>query len=142
MELREIQGIVLQHRTDQVFGITYTMVLSQDHLESIKLPTLVQNYKFGHLLNPNYLLHLELVKTKKNWVLKSVLNYERISNPAKYEDFLKQSECIKLVLKHIHEDQDTNLLPWLIKQLNTINSLNLGDFEQQLTTQLGFTIDR
>jgi hypothetical protein len=142
MEYREIKAMVLSTRNDEVFGVSYAMLLTSENLESVKLPALIKHYKYGHLLNPNYILNAELIKTRKNWVLKGVTNYYRVGTPTSYEGFLKQSECIKLVLKHLHEDQQTDILSWLAGQMEEIESVNLSQFEQNLISKLGFGVEQ
>lgn len=138
MEQREIIGIPLKVINDEIFKVTYVRFLSQTSLETIKLPTNLQDYKFGHLISPNYLLHIEVIKTKKNWILKDVLASERIANPNAYQDFLKQSEVVKLLLEYMREDQEISILPFLQTQMSQLTTLDLLTFESQLLEELGF----
>ncbi|NJK70955.1 MAG: hypothetical protein HC932_01680 [Thermales bacterium] len=140
MEKRIINCIPLAKTNDEVFKITYLTMLTENSVESIKLPTNFNNYKYSHLIRPDYLLNLEIIKTRKNWILKNILKFQQINQPACYNDFLKQSEISKIILKHLHMEQETNILSFLIKtfQANPINELDIKEFEQNLTKSLGF----
>jgi hypothetical protein len=139
MEFREETAIALNHYNDEIFKVSYLRILTSTKIESVKLPTVIDNYKFSHLLNPNYLLGLELIKTKKNWVLRNISSSDRISQPTSYLDFLRQSEIIKLVLEHIREDQEIEILGWLVYILGTkLDTLDMAKFESELLRRLGF----
>lgn len=139
MQTREESILVLGHYTDEIFKITYLRSLTRTHYESFKLSGTFENHKLSHLLNPNYLIQAELVKTKKNWILKNILHFQRISHPLTYGDFLRQSELVKIICKHLHEDQETNIMPWVIQTLSQNPSdLDIGQCEQELLKHLGF----
>jgi hypothetical protein len=138
MELREIKGIVLSVYSDELFKFTYIKFLTNTTLESIKIPTQIENFKLSHVLNPNFLLHIEIIKTRKNWILKNILEYTRICEPQKYIDYIKQSEIAKLTLANIHEEQEANILSFVTESVKNIHILDLKLYEQRLLTQLGF----
>jgi hypothetical protein len=138
MELREIKGIVLRSYSDELFKFTYIKFLTDSTLENIKIPTQIENFKLNHVLNPNFLLHLEVVKTRKNWILKNILEYTRISDPKRYKDFIKQSELAKLTLANLQEEQEANILALVIESVQNIESLDLKEYEKSLLVCLGF----
>jgi hypothetical protein len=140
MEQKVIKFIPLIKSSDEIFKISYLTILSEETLDSIKLPTNFDNYKYSHLIKPNYLLTGEIIKTRKNWILKSILSYEAFHQPISYSDFLKQSEICKIILKHIHQGELTNILEFLLKtfQNKPIRELDTKNFEQNLTKSLGF----
>jgi hypothetical protein len=138
MEFREIKGVVLRCYSDELFKFTYIRFLSENTLESIKIPTQLENFKLNHILNPNFLLHIEIIKTRKNWILKNIIEYTRIGEPVKYIDFIKQSEMTKLTLENIQEDQEVNVLDFFIHSVQNIDLLDLKEYEKNLLTRLGF----
>jgi hypothetical protein len=138
MEFREIKGIVLRTYSDELFKFTYIKFLTESTLESIKIPTQIDSFKMNHVLNPNFLLHIEVVKTRKNWILKNILEYTRISDPKRYIDFIKQSELAKLTLAYLQEEQEANILELVIESVQNIETLNLKEYEKKLLTRLGF----
>lgn len=138
MELREIKGIVLRTYSDELFKFTYIKFLTDSTLENIKIPTQIDNFKLNHVLSPNFLLEIEIVKTRKNWILKNILEYTRICDPKRYIDFIKQSEMAKLTLANIEEEQEVEILDFVIESIKNIESLDLKDYEKKLLTRLGF----
>ncbi len=140
MEKRIITCLPLSKTNDEVFKITYLTLLTENSVESIKLPTNFDNYKYSHMIRPDYLLQVEIIKTRKNWILKNILKYEKIQDPCSYNDFLKQSEMVKIILKNTYQDQETNILPFVVEtfQQKALNLINLKNFEQQLSANLGF----
>ena len=140
MEKRIITCLPLSKTNDEVFKITYLTLLTENSVESIKLPTNFDNYKYSHMIRPDYLLQVEIIKTRKNWILKNILKYEKIQDTCSYNDFLKQSEMVKIILKNTYQDQETNILPFVVEtfQQKALNLINLKNFEQQLSANLGF----
>lgn len=138
MELREIKGIVLRTYSDELFKFTYIKFLTDSTLENIKIPTQIDNFKLNHVLNPNFLLEIEIIKTRKNWILKNILEYTRICDPKRYIDFIKQSEMAKLTLANIEEEQEVEILNFVIESIKNIESLDLKEYEKKLLTRLGF----
>jgi hypothetical protein len=140
MEKRDFWCLPLKIYTDDVFGVTYVRVISQTHYESLKIPSALAKFKHQHVLHPQYLLHVEVVKTRKNWILKNVLSYKQVIVLNEYQDYLIQAQLVDLLIKHLHEDEPTEILRELIKYLLThpIKSIQIGDFENFLMTNLGF----
>jgi hypothetical protein len=138
MELREIKGIVLRTYSDELFKFTYIKFLSDSTLKSIKIPTQIDNFKLSHVLNPNFLLYIEIIKTRKNWILKNIIEYTRISEPKKYIDFIKQSELAKITLANLQEEQEANILDLVVESVQSIEILDLKEYEKKLLTRLGF----
>jgi hypothetical protein len=139
MEIREIWGIVLSTFTDELFSFSYIRVLTETKFESFKLNTQYEKCKFNHLLNPNYLLKFELIKTRKNWIVRSILEYKHISKPVSYKDFLNQAECIKIIENSITQDEIVSILPFVVKEFSSLENISLDQFSQQLKTQLGYS---
>jgi len=65
MQIRNFLAIVLSHYTDEISHLSYIKVLNENKVETLKLPTSITNYRYQHLLRPNFLLEVEVVKTKK-----------------------------------------------------------------------------
>lgn len=97
MEKKTITGIPLSIWSDQILKVSYVKVLESDFVEEVKLPTEVNNYKNRHLIQPNYLLSMELIKTKKNWVLRSVLQAFKICELNEFQDYLHFSNLVKKI---------------------------------------------
>lgn len=138
MEFKEISGIVLNHYIDEVLKFSYIKFLTNTTLESIKLPLQSGGSKHYHLLNPSYLLHIEIVKTRKNWILRNITQYSKISNPHEYADFIKQAEIVKITLSHILVDQEVSVLEFFTKAMENIKNTELKSYENTLLTELGF----
>lgn len=140
MEKRDFWSVPLKIYTDEVFNISYIKVLGENIFESIKIPTTLDRCKSRHLLNPNYLLHIEVIKTRKNWIFKNVLEYRQLMKPNSYQDYLKQAQLVNIILKHIHEGEETDLLSWVEDYFKNhiLAQIELRAFENELMKQLGF----
>jgi hypothetical protein len=138
MEIQQITGTFVEIFTDSVLGISYGKFFTFDTVISIKLPTQIDSYKYRHLLQANFLLEIEIVKTKKNWIIKNILNSKIIYEPASYNEYLLFAECIKLVRQNIREGQMTASLLSLIDYWSTCKGINLVDFDLILKKSLGF----
>jgi hypothetical protein len=140
MQIRQIRGLPLKYYYDDLLHIGYLKFLSLQQVETLKLPTNPTNYKYTHLLAIHYVLNLEVVKTRKNWVLKSILDYHTLFKPTTYLGFVKESELVNLILSYTQEEQETDLGKVLIEVLQDvkIESLDLNDVEKLILNNLGF----
>ncbi len=140
MEKRDLWCVPLKIYTDEVFNISYVKILGEGCFESIKIPTTLEKFKSRHILNPSHLLHVEMIKTRKNWILKNVLEHRQIMQLDTYPDFLKQAQLITVLLKHLYDDQETRLLPWLVEYFEgrAFGEVEIVKFESELMQQLGF----
>lgn len=140
MEIRQTKGWILDIYNDEILGLCYLKVLTEQRFESLKLPTSWQKYKLAHLIRPDYFLDLELVKTRKNWVLKQILGYQVLFSLVSYKDFLKIRDLQKILLNYLYEGQEVSILSWLESFFSqtTLEHLPLDLFEKKLKQQLGF----
>jgi hypothetical protein len=138
MEIRQVKGIFVNVFTDSVLNLSYGKILTEKRVESLRFPSAVDNYKYKHLIQPHYLLHIEIVKTKKNWIVKSILGYEELYKPQTYDDFVKLSEICKILSKNIIDEQSTNILYFVVTFFKNAKQLNVGDFDRLLQKNLGF----
>ena len=92
MEIRQISGIFIDIYHDSILGLSYGKILTESTLESIRFPTLLDNYKYKYLIEPNQLLQLEVLKTKKNWILRSINHSQVVYQPKDYQDFVVLSD--------------------------------------------------
>lgn len=138
MEIRQISGIFISHFDDSVLRLTYGKMLTFDTLESIKFPTLLENYKYKHFIRPNYLLNIEIIKTRKNWILKDIISHQEIYKPHQFSDFTDLCELIKLLKENIKEEQKTDALELTVGYLQKVNKIKIPEFETLLSRSLGF----
>jgi hypothetical protein len=138
MEIKQLTGIFLDVYTDTVLNLSYGRFLTDSTLTSIKLPTQIDNYKYKHLIQPNQLLNIEIVKTKKNWILRHILQSKEIYKPKDYQDFLYFAESIKLIKQNLREEQTTSALPVLVEYWRLCERIDLAVFEKLLQKVLGF----
>lgn len=141
MEYLETRFLVLKKNKDKLMNVTFVTGISENQVISIKLPTNIENYKQGFLISPYYILELELVKTRKNWVLKNITNFTQIFDPKKYSDHEKISQIINILNKFVHEDQEINLIDFLQRYFkgHLLTSFDMTDFESELLERLGFS---
>jgi len=140
MQTRNFLAIFLSHFTDEISHLSYLKVLTENKVETLKLPTSLTNYRYQHLLKPNLLLELEAVKTKKNWILTGILGYKPYCHPKTYHDHLKLAAIIHLINRFCQEEQPISVLDWLTKKfdLSNLEAVDLHIFESELLKQLGF----
>jgi hypothetical protein len=138
MEIKQLTGIFLDVYTDTVLNLSYGRFLTDSTLTSIKLPTQIDNYKYKHLIQPNQLLNIEVVKTKKNWILRHILHSKEIYKPKDYQDFLYFAESIKSIKNNLREEQTTSALPVLVEYWSLCERIDLAVFEKLLQKVLGF----
>jgi len=140
MQVRNLVAIFLGHYTDEISHLSYIKVLTEKKIETLKLPTSLTNYRYQHLLKPDLLLEVEVVKTKKNWILTGILSYQPYCYPKTYHDHLKLAAIISLINQFCHEGQPTGILDWLTKKfdLSNLEAVDLYIFESELLKQLGF----
>jgi hypothetical protein len=142
MEFREDIAIPLRVWQDELMGVSFIDVLGKEEIYSVKLPSTIEKYKLGHLINPMYLLDIELVKTRKNWVLKHVTVRKQLTHPHTYEEHTKLAEMIKTIVKLSYTDQVSDLQQLVIKVLEEpLSSISLSDFEAAILDTEGFLND-
>ncbi len=138
MQIRQINGLLLGIFDDEILKVSYAKILTNDKVESVRLPTNIANYKYKHLLQPNYKLDLELIKTRKNWILKSILGYSELYRPNNFQEHLKYCQLITKVKENLIEEQETNALDFLEKHLCGINCIDLKNFDLGFAKVLGY----
>jgi hypothetical protein len=138
MEIRQVKGIFVHIFTDTVLNLSYGKILTEKRVESLKFPTNIENYKYKHLIQPHYLLHIEIVKTRKNWIVKSVLGHEELYKPETYDDYVKLSEISKILSGNVIDEQDTNILYFIVTFFKNSKVLNVSNFDKLLQKNLGF----
>ncbi len=138
MEIQQLTGIFLEVYTDSILNISYGRILTDSTLTSVKLPTQIDNYKYKHLIQPNQLLSIEIVKTKKNWILQHILHSKEIYKPKDYQDFLFFAESIKMIRQNLREEQTTSALLIIINYWSQCERIDLAVFEKILQKVLGF----
>ncbi len=138
MEIRQVKGIFVHIFTDAILNLSYGKILTEKKVESLKFPSSIENYKYKHLIQPHYLLHVEIVKTKKNWIIKTVLSHEELYKPQVYDDYVKLSEISKLISKNIIDEESTDVLYFLVSYFKNIKNINVESFNILLQKKLGF----
>jgi hypothetical protein len=137
MQIRQISGLLLGIFDDEILRVSYAKILTNDKVESVRLPTNVDNYKYKHLLQPNYKLELELIKTRKNWILKSILGYKELYKPNCWDEHLKYCQVITKIKENLIEEQETTTLGFLEKHLENMNCIDINSFNLAFAKVLG-----
>jgi hypothetical protein len=138
MEIRQVKGIFVGFYTDTMLNLSYGKILTEKRVESLRFPCSLDNYKHKHLMQPHYLLHLEIVKTQKNWIVKSILGHEELYKPVTYDDYVKLSEISKILSKNVIDEQSTNILYFMVTYFKNVLNINVSDFDRMLQKNLGF----
>ncbi|MEM1311960.1 MAG: hypothetical protein AAGF07_00670 [Patescibacteria group bacterium] len=140
MEAKSIWILPLSVYTDEVLGFSYLKYLSSFHFDAIKLPVRISEYKYKHLLNSSNLILIDAIKTKKNWILKEIVETKTLVRMYKYSDYLKFAQLNKLILKYYQEGCDVELLDSIINLFitNKVENLELKAVESELEMSMGF----
>lgn len=141
MEIREISGIVISVKSDSVFKVCYLKFLTESKVETVKVSTSREESKFQNFFDPTYIITIEIVKTRKNWILKQVLSSRKIHPVTDYSKMLKLASMFKLVDKNLTESQETEILYWLVNQIKyEFKGNSEREFEDELQSRLDFSI--
>ena len=139
MKTRNLTFLSLGHYTDELSNLTYLRILSDTHFETIKLPTAISKYKLQHLIQPHFLLQAELICTRKNWILKEINSFDKVLEPATFADFEKIYKIQEVILRYLHDGQETDILEFLCQYFEHFGlGLSLVELENQLSIRLGF----
>lgn len=141
MQRRIEKLIILKIYNDETSNFSYVKVLTMTVCESIRLSQSQARSKISHLLQPFFLLEVELVKTTKNWILNEVINANQIIKPNTYLDFQKIADLQKILSSRIETGQDTDILASLLEYFSQNQNLDQIDqtlFDNYLLSKLGF----
>ena len=141
MKFRELTFLTLANYTDELSNLTYLKILTNSAFETIKLPTVLSKYKLQHLIQPHFLITADLVCTRKNWILRDISSFQKLFEPQNFSDFEKINQINQIILKYLHEGQETEILPFLLdyfKQFPILEELNLKEFQNQVSIKTGF----
>lgn len=141
MKFRELIFLTLASYTDELSNLTYLKILTNSTFETIKLPTTLSKYKLQHLIQPHFLLTADVVCTRKNWILKDISSFKKLFEPQNFSDFEKINQINQIILKYLHEGQETEILPFLLDYFNSFTNLqkfDLKEFQNQVSIKTGF----
>ncbi len=138
MEHKNIQGILFSIYSDTLYKGDFGLVLTSTNVEKIKFPTSFKTFKESHLMQMNMLLELELIKTKKNWIVSRVSSSHVYYTPTDYQDFLAFTQCIVELKSNLRENQDTQVLVPLLDFFKDRQRVQASQFQRELLTWLGF----
>lgn len=141
MKFRELTFLTLDIYTDELSNLTYLKILTSSAFETIKLPTTLSKYKLQHLIQPHFLLTGDLVCTRKNWILRDILSFKKIFKPENFSDFEKINQINQIILKYLHEGQETEILPFLLDYFDNfavLQKFDLKEFQNQVSIKTGF----
>jgi hypothetical protein len=138
MQIRTIKGVFINFYHDSILGLTYGKILTEESLESVRFPTLLENYKYKHLVEPNCFVEIEIIKTRKNWIVKEIITSHPIYQPRDFQDYMDMCEVIKLTRENIIDEQQTNFLGHFVNYFQNIPKIEVRQFDNLLQTQMGF----
>lgn len=132
--------MVLSIYQDEMAKIIYLKILTESTVESVKIPISKEKTSFWHLLEFRNLLTGNLIKTRKNWILKEISNFSPFIFPKKYIEYENTAKIQQICNKLLKDGVETNILPFLISQIGLLdlNIPNFNNFQHQLLAYLGF----
>jgi|694.fasta_scaffold02661_44 hypothetical protein len=139
MEQKFIKCLILKNYSDELGKYVFLKILTEESVEIIKLSKSLES-KSKNLFHPDKIYTLELIKTRKNWILKSILQFEQWCFPSKFQDFLLLAQIISSVDSSLKVGELTNALNFTKNYFNLvgIDKCNLQDFNEKLQIQLGY----
>jgi len=141
MEIREIQGLFISVFTDDMMPFSYIRILTYSTLETVKLPSRFCDSKFSHYFSPYNILSLEIIKTKKNWIVKDVSIVDKVVENPQFSHILKHSQMLKLLSDNVTEGQNVEVLDWFVSQLQEATAeIEIASFQKQLEQKLNFRV--
>jgi len=140
MEFRTLTGLVLETSEDEVWNITFAKVLTEEGLETLKIPSLLKDFKQGHSIKPNNLIQIEVVKTKKNWIIKNINRTYSWCQPSSFSDYLKLTKLLEFLSKSIKVGETTNCLKFIINYFSNKNleHVDTDHFQVSFLTYMGY----
>jgi hypothetical protein len=139
MEIREISGLFVSVYTDDMMPYSYVRILTDSTLLTVKLPSRFRDSKFAHYCTPYNILTLEIIKTRKNWIVRDITVNRTIVEKPTFSHILKHSQMLKLLSQNITEGQNVDILEWFVAQIKGASSeIGMDDFQKQLDQKLNF----
>jgi len=142
MERREVNGLVLSVFSDSVLKVAYVRILTSTHIEVLKINGSLESSPYAHLLNPQYIINVEAIKTRKNWILKDVVSYERLVHVDTYHKVLKLTELVTILKEFVTDDQEVVILDWVKNVFCNpqLESVSTDGFKKELIMRLNFKV--
>ena len=141
MEIRSnVKFIVLSIYQDELAKICYLKILTENAVESVKIPAAKEKNVFWHLLEFRNLLTGNFVKTRKNWILKEIVNFTTFILPKSYLEYENVAKMQIICNKLLKDGVDTKILPFLLTEsaMFELEKADFYNFEHKLLAFLGF----
>ena len=140
MQRRIETVLILKIYNDETANFCYLKVLTRTTCETIRLNQSIGKNKSVYMLQPFYLLEVELIKTSKNWILNDVSNYHPLIKPNGYSDYEKIINLQKLLSSRLEQGQEVEIIDFVINYLkmHSIVDIELEKFDNELLAKLGF----
>lgn len=127
--------MILKRTEDSVWGVVYLKILTFRGVEIVKTKNR------GVLDLPPYQFYeAEMVKTKKNWIVKNILKSYNWCRPDSFEDYLKVAQVIECLNSSLRDGEITEIAIFLQNYFSQVevSSIKLSCFELDLKTALGY----
>lgn len=145
-EVKQVQAYILRIREDMLIDSCFCEILTPELYMEVKLPSKVDDYRYKPLINFGFLLQLDLIKTRKHWIVTHIeaLSKLRLST-WEYSQFELLTQMNRVLVKHLHIDQECHLHPLVKGYLRALDVRKypssgelLHKFEEDLMSWLGF----
>ncbi len=147
-QVKQIRGYILKIREDLIINSAFAQILTDQTLIEVKLPTKVENYRYRSVLNFGNLLALDLVKTRKHWIVTHIeCHHKPDFSRWNYSKFENLSLMNQFLVDNLHLDQDCSILECVHSYILVLEQTSLdGDinhlmlsFQDRIQAQLGFS---
>jgi hypothetical protein len=133
-----ITGVVVSYKDDALLNICYLSFLTSTSVIKLKIPQSFSKYKYKHLLEPNRINKIEIVKTSKNWILTQVIFSQVYSTFTSYKDCLDFTGVIKELSSSLRENEQTGVLKILLSCVDEkLQKLNTQKFASLFSNYQG-----
>lgn len=140
MEQKFTKCLILKNHSDELGKYVFLKILTEENVEIIKLSKALES-KSKNLFQPDKIYTIELIKTRKNWILKSILQFEQWCFPSRFQDFLLLAQIVSSLESSLKVGELTSALSFTKKYFNLIgiDKCNLQNFNESLQVQLGYS---
>ena len=150
-QVKQILGFVLKIREDLIINSAFAQILTPHSLIEVKLPTKVENYRYRSVLNFGHVLALDLVKTRKHWIVTHIECKSKLDLSSwSYIKFEILTQMNSFLLQNLHLDQDCHIadvIQEFLQNLDTADSaIDLKELllysQNHIEHKLGFAIQK
>lgn len=139
MEVKELVGVFVSAFSDDIMGLAFIKILTFTHVEVVKVPSRLVDSKFYHYFTPYKLLSIEVVKTRKHWIVRDVSVIQTIVSDPSFDMIIRHTQMLKSLSERIIEGQEIDVLDWFLSEIKgQKRGISTEEFDKELEYKLSF----